>query len=266
MILPNVGEKGICMILRNREVLLKAQNDANYMDELLKEKEVEKFIKFVIKSYTKNPARFMQQYQVDWEDLYQSCLLGLFNGINRLDMDKTPNEWIRYLFLNIQGEIRNFTRSNNSNSICVSQRIRALYPSYILFYQRYRDEQFKDPTIEDTMKEFDISRMDAFDLVYGMQQVISFFLEKDGQEQNLELLIQDHYTNVERTAINKVLIDTYMTYLDGNQKKVLIMYYYLGYSKTEIAKAIGCANSMVSKYMENAFKKIRKGEGIEIVL
>lgn len=249
------------IILRNREILQEAQRDMNFLNELIKNEEVEKFIKYVIKSYTKNPARFMQQHKVEWEDLYQASLIGFFNGIKKLDLTKEENEWVRYLFLCIQGEIRNFSRSNNSNSISISQRIRALYPKYLLFYDQFRDEFSKDPSIEDTMKHFEISRADAFDLVYGMQQVISIFL-KSG-EVNLDVtkestILHDAYSSVEKIVVNKILIESYMSSLNNNQRNALFMYYILGYSKTEIAREMGCANSMVHKYFESAFKKIRK--------
>src|SRR5690625_4470445 len=158
------------MLLKDKNILIEAKSDNNYMDDLMRSAEVEKFIKYVIKSFTKNPAFFMQQNQVEWEDLYQSCLIGLYNGIKKIDLERSPNEWIRYLYLSIQGEIRNFSRSNQSNSIGISQRIREMYPKYIYFYNTFREEFNKDPSIEDTMEELNISRNDAFDLIYGMQQ------------------------------------------------------------------------------------------------
>ncbi len=90
--------KGDKYVLRDKSALSRAQKNSNYMDYLMRNEEVEKFIKYVIKSYTKNPARFMQQHRVEWDDLYQSCLIGLFNGIKKLDMNLTPNEWVRYFF------------------------------------------------------------------------------------------------------------------------------------------------------------------------
>lgn len=248
------------MLLRKRDILLKAKNDDDFMNELLKTDEVEHFIKYVIKAYTKNPARFMQFHRVEWEDLYQASLIGLFNGIKRLDLDKVENEWVRYLFLSIQGEIRNFSRSNASNSISISQRIRALYPQYLCFYDDYRLKFSKDPSIDDTMKQFQISRDDAFDLVYGMQQVISIFLESGGRDLEVERegVSRNSYEQVEKMVVNKLLVESYLSCLNQKQRISLLMYYYLGYSKTEIAHVIGCANSMVHKYIESAFKMIRK--------
>lgn len=251
------------MFLKNKEILEKAKIDNYFMEQLLDSVEAEKFIKYVIKSFTKNPARFMQQHQVEWEDLYQASLLGLFNGIKKLNLELSPNEWVRYVYLSIQGEIRSFSRSNNSNSIGVSQRIRAMYPKYLVFYRKYRDKFLQDPTIEETMMEFNISRNDAFDLVYGMQQVVSIFQSiSDGENDNLTIgyLLADPLVNVEKVAINKVLIETYMGKLKKKQRAILYMHFYLGLTKTEIAGIIGCGNSMVHKHIENAFKIIREIE------
>ncbi len=257
-----IKKEGGILILRDKGLLLKARHDELYMNELMAHEEVDKFIKYVIKAYTKNPARFMQQHKVEWDDLHQACLIGLYKGIKKLNLEKSPNEYVRYLFLSIQGEIREFSRSNNSNSMTISQRIRALYPKYLLFYDKFREEKQKDPTIEDTMTEFKISRGDAFDLVYGMQQVVSIFLDAGSYRFNInnDAFVSDAYSNIEKAVVNKLVIENYMRLLNEKQKDAIFMYFFLGYSKTEIARKLECANSMVHKYIESAFKKIRDYE------
>lgn len=250
------------MFLRDKEILTRAKHDEAFMDTLMTTKEAEKFIKYVIKSFTENPARFMQQHQVEWEDLYQACLIGLFNGIKKLNLDLSPNEWVRYVYLSIQGEIRNFSRSNNSNSISISQRIRTMYPKYLLFYRYFWEKYNQDPTIQQTMEYFGISRDDAFDLVYGMQPIVSMATKRKGKLGDLTFaeLIRDPYQNVEKRVINHVLVESYMAEINETQQAILYMHYYLGLNKSEIAKVIGCANSMISKHIAAAFKKIRQHE------
>ncbi|WHY83925.1 sigma-70 family RNA polymerase sigma factor [Neobacillus novalis] len=250
------------MFLRDKKILIKAKNDDDFMDELIRTKEAEKFIKYVIKTFTKNPARFMQQHRVEWEDLYQACLIGLFNGIKRLNLELSTNEWVRFVYLTIQGEIRNFSRSNNSNSITISQRIRAMYPKYLLFYRDYWEKYNQDPTIKQTMEYFGISRDDTFDLVYGMQPIISMAKKRNSKSGELTFAesLRDPYQNVERRAINHVLIESYMAEINNTQQAILYMHYYIGLNKSEIAKVIGCGNSMINKHIAAAFKKIRQHE------
>ncbi|GEM_PF-6619718 len=243
------------MILKDKVTLSKAKNNQVCMDELLRTEDAEKFIKYVIKTYTKNPASFMLQNKVEWEDLYQACLIGLYNGIKKLELERNPKEWVRFLYLHIQGEIRNFARSNQSNSIVISQRIRQLYPKYIYFYHSFRDTYGKDPTIPDTMEAFRLSRNEAFDLVYGMQELVGFFQETGEIKKEL---IMGSFENVEKEVINKLLIQDYMFALNDKERKVIYMYYFLGFNKTEIAQRIGCGNSTVQRHIGNAFNKIRK--------
>src|SRR5699024_2829991 len=101
---------------------------------------------------------------------------------------RSPNEWIRFLYLHIQGEIRNFSRSNQSNAIGISQRIREMYPKYLYFHHKTHEKHKRDPTIIETMTEFDISRDDAFDLVYGMQRVVSVFQEISKENEGISIL------------------------------------------------------------------------------
>lgn len=243
------------MIFREKEVIVRAKKDDEFMGKILQSEDAEKFIKYVIKTYTKNPAFFMQTNKVEWEDLYQACLIGLYNGLKNLDIRKNSKEWVRYLYLYIQGEIKNFSRSNNSNSLVISQKIRLLYPKYILFYHEFREGNGKDPTVDDTINEFSITRDEAFDLIYGMQQVISYHTEQGDIDRSL---FNGSGENVEKEVINKLLIQQYFRLLNNKEKKVLFMHYYLGFNKTEIAKEIGCGNTMVQKHITNAFKKIKK--------
>lgn len=243
------------MLFKNFEAIKKAKENRNYMEELLISDDAKKFIQYVIKSYTKNPALFMQQNKIEWDDLYQACLIGLYNGINKIDLKRNPNEWVRYLYITIQGEIKNFSRSNQSNTLVINQKIRLLYPQYLIFYKNFRDKYDKDPSVKDTMLQFNISRDEAFDLIYGMQHFISYYTESG--EINLNIVPRSN-ENPEKDVINRILIQQYMLLLNENERKVLYFYFYQGLNKTEIARKIGCANSMVHKHFLNAFEKIKQ--------
>lgn len=257
------------MFLRDFNVLSKAKSDESFMNELLSSDEAMRFIKYVIKSYTKNPARFMQQHRVEWEDLLQAALIGLYNGIKRLDLNKSPNEWVRYIYLTILGEVRKFTRSNNSNMLVISQRIREMYPSYIVFHHEFWVEHGRDPQIHEIMEHFNISMDDAFDLVYGMQQIVSIHQQnskKESEDIDITLYLSDPLSQlVEEYVINRITIESILDSLSEREREVIYMHYFLDLSKSEIARIIGCANSMINKYIDKAFKKIREAESMNLL-
>lgn len=118
------------MFLMNKETILLAQENNGFLNDLIQCEEASKFVKYVIKEYTKSPAKFMAVNKVEWEDLLQASYIGLFNAIKKMDMNLTPNEWVKYSFLTMKGELRNFSRSNDSNMLVIPQRIRELYPKY----------------------------------------------------------------------------------------------------------------------------------------
>lgn len=105
------------------------------------------------------------------------------------------------------------------------------------------------------MEAFRLSRNEAFDLVYGMQELVGFFQETGEIKKEL---IMGSFENVEKEVINKLLIQDYMFALNDKERKVIYMYYFLGFNKTEIAQRIGCGNSTVQRHIGNAFNKIRK--------
>ncbi|WP_158735847.1 sigma-70 family RNA polymerase sigma factor [Alteribacillus sp. YIM 98480] len=258
------------MFLRDKQQLLKAKNDDAYLNSLLQNEEAIKFIKFVIKGYTKSPTKFMAVNKVEWEDLLQAAYIGLFKAIKNVNLELSPNEWVRYSYLTIQGEIRNFSRSNDSNMVVISQRIREMYPKYRNFHEEFWVEHAKDPTIEDTMKHFHISKNDAFDLVYGMQEVIyqeDKVKSKSSKGDNsiaytdtIAFMEWSPRKSVEGEALNNIMVENIINYINETQRKVIYLHYFKGLNKTEISKIIGCSTSMVSKHILTAFKNIRQSE------
>lgn len=249
------------MFLLNKNILEHAKDNKEFLNELIQSKEANKFVKYVIKEYTKSPAQFMAVNKVEWEDLLQSAYIGLFNAIRKLDLTLSPNEWVRYTFLTIQGELRNFARSNNSNMLVIPQRIRELYPKYKNFHEEFWLFNQRDPSITETMEYFDICKDDAFALVYGMQELIYQESKKIGnrnEEYQPLLNLRTKAQSVEDQAVNHILVKMYLDYLNEKQRKVIYLHYFRGYSKTEISKIIGCSQSMVHKHLAKAFAEMRK--------
>lgn len=249
------------MFLLNKNILELAKENKGYLNELIQSKEAYKFVKYVIKDYTKSPARFMAVNKVEWEDLLQASYIGLFNAIQKLNLNLSPNEWVRYTYLTIQGELRSFSRSNNSNMLVIPQRIRELYPKYKKFHEEFWINNQRDPSISETMKYFEICKEDAFQLVYGMQELIYQERKKigeKGEEYQPLLNLRTKEQSVEDQAINNIMVKMYLDYVNEKQRKVIYLHFFQGYSKTEISRIIGCSPSMVHKHLETGFNEIRK--------
>lgn len=253
------------MFLRDKEILMAANQDNEYLNLLLHSEEVIKFIKSAIKAYTKSPSKFMAVNKVEWDDLLQAAYLGLFKAIRNMDFELSPNEWVRYAYLSVQGELRNFSRSNDSNMIVISQRIRELYPKYKKFHEDFWFQYAKDPTIEDTMKHFNISNDDAFDLVYGMQEVLYYESrrnEDDTRTSGMSGIVEFNQStktlSVEDQVINNILVEEALSYANETQYKIIHLHYFKDLTKSEISNIIGCSNSMVHKHISTLFKSIRK--------
>ncbi|WP_191991917.1 sigma-70 family RNA polymerase sigma factor [Bacillus aerolatus] len=238
-----------------------AKENTDYLNDLIQSDEASKFVKYVIKEYTKSPAQFMAVNKVEWEDLLQAAYIGLFKAIKKIDLNLSRNEWVRYSYLSIQGELRNFSRSNDSNMVVISQRIRELYPKYKKFHEEYWIHNQNDPSIAETMGFFEISKDDAFDLVYGMQEII---YQESRETQKRDRIIQSYQQlkseiqSVEDQAINNIMVKMFLDHVNEKQRKVIYLHYFKGFSKTEVSKIIGCSQSMVSKHLTTAFKQIKK--------
>jgi RNA polymerase sigma factor (sigma-70 family) len=257
----------MAMFLKDRKIIIRAKQDKEFLGSILRSQEAIKFIKHVIKNYTKSPARFMAVNKVEWDDLQQAASIGLLLAIRKMNLDFSPNEWIRYSYLSIQGELRKFSRSNDSNMIVICTRIRELYPKYKKFHEKFWIENARDPSIEETMQYFDVSKNEAFELVYGMQEILSLQSKNDwqsprnhvGRKQVKILHIQVHrQQSVDNEAINRCMSQIALSCVNEVQRKVIFLHYFKGFSKTEISRVIGCSNSMVAKHISTAMKNIRE--------
>lgn len=244
--------------LLNVTILEQAKREEIRMNDLLSSEDTTKFIKYVIKTYVKSPAKFMLYNRVEFSELMHLGTIGLYKGIKDLDLTKNEKEIQRYLYLRVQGEIREVARSNNSNQIVVSQRIRGLYTKYLQYHTGFYSTNYRDPTIKEVMSQFSISEEDAYDLVYGLQAVISDTAEADGQLSLLDILGTKYFninSGVETQVINKLILEEKLCLLKGKERRVLELKYLLGYKNSEIARLISCSNAMVTKHLANAFKR-----------
>lgn len=247
-------------ILLNKELLHKSKSNENVMNELVISEDAEKFIKYVIKTYTNSPVKFMLFNQVEFDDLMQLGRIGLFKGIKDSDLDKTTNELQRYFYLRILAELREVARSNSSNNIVISQRIRGMYSTYLKFHNDFFTKNYCDPSIKEVMLEFSINKEDAYDLVYGMQSTISDTVETKSGSINLMDILSVRYfdftKSVEQKVINRLILEEKLSLLKNKERKVLELKYLFGYKNSEIARRLGCANSMINKHLNNAFKRL----------
>lgn len=244
--------------LLNIELLKRAKEDELIMNDLISSGDSDKFIKYVIKTYTKSPAKFMLYNRIEFPELLHLGVIGLYKGIKDVDLTKNEREIQRYLYLRVQGEIREVARSNDSNQLVVSQRIRGLYPKYLQYHNNFYIENFRDPSIKEVMGYFRLSEDDAYDLVYGLQAVISDTVEGDEQLSLLEVLSMKYFNitdSVENQVINRLILEEKLCLLNGKERAVLELKYLLGYNNSEIARMISCGNTMVRKHLTNAFRK-----------
>lgn len=239
--------------LLDKDILIQAKQDEIFMNNVLSEKDSDKFIKYVIKTYTKSPSKFMLFNRIEYEELMQLGRIGLYKGIKDVDLNKESKEIQRYLYLKIQGEIREVARSNSSNMISISQRIRSLYPRYLQYHNEFFSVNNRDPNISEVMSQFSVSKDDAYDLVYGMQSSISDEIKTSDGTISLFDYLECFTGSLENRVIRKIMLEEKLALLGSKERTVIEMKYLFEYNNTEISKALNCSNSMITKYLKQAF-------------
>jgi RNA polymerase sporulation-specific sigma factor len=251
------------VLLLDKSVLTSAKAHEMIMETVIQSEDAVKFIKHVLRTYTGSPEKFMLNNRIEFEDLMQLGKIGLYKAIQKINIDMDVKEIQRYIYLTIQSEFRNVSRSNDSNAIVINQRIRGMYTKYLQYHKQFFEDNQKDPSIADVMENFLINEDDAFDLVYGMQATIAIEAKVQSRTGSISILdiVRDTSLSVEEQVIRKVTLEETLAQLGEKERTVIEMRYLLDYSNQEIADKMGVSYNSVVGYIKKAFKTL----GLDVV-
>lgn len=244
-------------LLVDYETVKKAKNDNIYMDMILESEDAEKYIQYVIRKFTKAPALFVSNANIEYMDLYQHCLIGLYNGILNMDNEKTVNEKQAYLYWHIVREIQHLMRTGNPNLVKIPQTVRENYSKYETYKKKIIDEKGRIPTIEETMKEFDFSREWAIDLMHGTKNMIpEEQKDENGEIYSIYDLQRDEDSQYDMIH-DRLIIEQYKQVLNDKQADSIDMRFIEGCTFDEIGERIGCSPQMAANHVNRAIKLMR---------
>lgn len=133
-----------------------------------------------------------------------------------------------------------------------------------MFHEQFYNDNYRDPTIDETMERFKINREDAFSLVYGTQALISsnasYSKFDDGNVKDITdmFVVRDSlYRDVEKTAINHVFVEELLSYFDNTARSMLVAHYIYDYNLSEVAKMFGFAKGgSVRRSIDRSIKRV----------
>lgn len=198
-------------------------------------------------------------------DLAQQGFIGLINAAVKYDCDGAAG-FLTYAIPFIRGAIYAYM-ANTYNHFHIPQYMRKRL-------RRYRDvlQDARENGQQLTVKELAMTLGWSENAVYEVQKVAyriqiyslddttkdtdNSLIEYIASDENLEAaVISGVYDQELHKALNKAL-----AILDGTTREIIKCIYFMGFSKTSVAKMMNCSNSCVCAKIERGFQKILKSE------
>lgn len=201
-------------------------------------------VKSIVRRYTNK--------QVEYDDLMQLGTLGLIKAVNNFDMSFNV-KFSTYAVPMIAGEIKRFIRDDGA--IKVSRSMKSMSLKFNAFIERFRQENKKEPRVEDIAKEFDMDREDVVITMESSHYPISLYQENDD---GLSLVDRISAKGSLDDTIDKMLLKDLISSLDDRDKKIIILRYYRDKTQSEIADELGVSQVQVSRLESKIIEYMRK--------
>lgn len=189
------------------------------------------------------------------DDLFQVGAMGLMKAIDNFDLSHGVM-FSTYAVPMIIGEIRRYLRDNSK--IRVSRSLKDIAYKTLQFKEKYVQEHFKEPTIEEISKAIGFEVEDIVIALEAIQEPISIYtpIYTNGND---EIYLVDQIPDGEyneNDRINKMIIEEGIKRLNPRLKSIIYDRYYNNKTQMEIASEIGISQAQVSRLEKTALKII----------
>lgn len=201
--------------------------------------------------------RFANRGQ-ELQDLFQIGSIGLMKAIDKFD-NSFDVKFSTYAVPMITGEIKRFLRDDGM--IKVSRSLKETAGRVRMAQEQLSKQLGREPTIEEIGEELDMEIEDIAMAVSANSEVESLYktiYQGDGSAiyliDKLELMSDE-----EENLLNKIALQKVMDTLDGKDKELIELRYYMNWTQTDIAKKFGISQVQVSRLEKKILKKMREG-------
>ena len=158
----------------------------------------------------------------------------------------------------IIGEIRRYLRDNNA--VRVSRSIRDLAYKALQVKEMLSKTMFREPTIDDIMKYFNLPKEDIVNALDAIVDPISLFdpVYSDGGD---SIYVMDQVSDEKSSDdvwLEDIALRDAMKRLNSREKKILMMRFFDGKTQTEVSEEIGISQAQVSRLEKNALAQMKK--------
>lgn len=192
------------------------------------------------------------------DDMFQVGCVGLIKAIDNFD-ESLNVRFSTYAVPMIIGEIRRYLRDNNS--VRVSRSLRDVaYKALQAKEELASSTSVGEPSIDEIAKKIEVSPKVVTFALDAISETVSLSdpVYTDGSD-TIALMDQIADTkNTDEALQEQISIKDAIKTLNGREKEILLMRYYIGKTQMEVSEEIGISQAQVSRLEKNALHAIEE--------
>jgi len=189
------------------------------------------------------------QSGIDFEDLCQIGSIGLIKAIRNFDLSRGLM-FSTYAVPMIIGEIRKFLRDDGS--VSVSRDIREKYFLIRKVTARLTSELCREPLISEVSEA---SGLDIEDIVAAIDAGSVPMSLDDGSDDDNPL--SERLEGGQSPDIDKIALKEAISRLDANDRKLIVLRYFLCKTQNEVSSVLGLTQVQISRREKKIFEQLR---------
>jgi len=191
------------------------------------------------------------------DDIFQVGCVGLIKAMENFD-ENFNVKFSTYAVPMIIGEIRRYLRDNSS--VRVSRNLRDIAYKALQARDKLAQNKPEDPNIDEIAKEAGLTTREVLNALDAISEPVSLY-EPIYNDSNEAVLVMDQikdFKNGNDEFIEHVALKEALNKLNGREKEILWLRYFLGKTQVEISEQVGISQAQVSRLEKNALSEIKK--------
>ena len=191
------------------------------------------------------------------DDIFQVGFVGLIKAMDNFD-EGFNVKFSTYAVPMIIGEIRRFIRDNSA--VRVSRSLRDVAFKALQAREKLSKKSTTEPNIEQIALEAQLSPRQILTALDAISEPVSLF-EPVYNDSSETVMVMDQIKDVKNSCedfIDHVALKEALNNLDGREKEILWLRYFLGKTQVEISTQVGISQAQVSRLEKNALEEIKK--------
>lgn len=186
---------------------------------------------------------------VDYEDLFQNGCVGLIKAVDNFDESK-GFAFSTYAVPVIMGEIKRIFRDGGAIKVSRSLKEKAIKAQSLR--ERFMNRELREPTVTELSDMLECSVEETAEILNVISPMLSLNSSGEEGDDTIDIPVDDSENLFDRISVSQLI-----SHLNDDEKKLIDLRYYKGYTQSKTALELGVSQVQVSRKEKAILKKLR---------